>query len=76
MGFFSELFGKAENTPLRKLNERIENYNFKIAHLKKLIKTHPAKKDLYESQIKELEAELAYIKRDRARVFAKVEKKK
>jgi uncharacterized protein involved in exopolysaccharide biosynthesis len=71
MGLFSALFGKEEMTPLRRLNERVENYNFKIAHLRKLAKSHPAKKDLYESQIKELEAELAYIKQDRARVLAK-----
>lgn len=76
MGIFSALFGKSEMTPLRRLNERVENYEMKIAHIRRLIKTHPAKKDLYESQIKELQAEMAYVKRDRSRIVARSEKKR
>ncbi|MFA6461888.1 MAG: hypothetical protein WCV90_06495 [Candidatus Woesearchaeota archaeon] len=76
MGIFSALFGQSEMTPLRRLNERVENYEMKIAHLRRLIKTHPTKKELYESQIKELQAEMAYVRRDRSRVIVKSEKKR
>ncbi len=75
MGIISILFGGSEMTPLRRLNERVENYEMKIAHLKRLIKTKPAKKELYESQIKDLEAELAYVRKDRSRVLAKSERR-
>jgi len=71
MGIFSALFGKEKLTPLRRLNERIEGYEMKIAHLKRMIKTNPVKKDLYEAQIQDLKAELSYLKRDRSRVLAK-----